>query len=64
MGIICDNFKLDNNSPPSCVFVCTCACVCMCVFVLRLKRIQILVFKYSFGFKTNSPNILLIIKSN
>ena len=34
------------------------------IYILKLKRLLILVFEYSFGFETNSPNILLIIKSN
>ena len=32
------------------------------LWLLRLKRLLILVFEYYFGFKTNSPNILLLSK--
>ena len=34
------------------------------VSLLGLKRIVVLVFEYSFSFQTNSPNILLNIRSS
>ena len=52
------NNEIPEKFPPPLILCCFQLQV---ISEVRLKRILILVFEYSFGFKTNSPNILLII---